>query len=166
MTTCRVIALDPGGTTGWATATWDKMPIVEGGKPEQMNWQTASGQLGPDEHHVQLYELLEMQRVQEYRVISESFEYRLMDRRDRQGVSLMSKEYIGVAKLYCWTELGVDLIQFQAGQSKPFTTDAVLKKLGLWSWRDKHAMDAYRQLFFYLVRQQLMPKGVLAKGWK
>src|SRR4051812_12177127 len=133
----KVLALDPGGTTGWAhydaiTSVWTRDQIV--GK----------------EHHHQLWELL--CTWQPDVLIYERFMYQ---RRELdKGVSLNTDahEYIGVAKL--WVGTGnlqeVQLI-VQSPHQRKIWTDDKLKGLGLWIPGLSHAMDATRHLFYYLV---------------
>lgn len=159
MTTYRVIALDPGGRTGWATYTATRMePIETHQKDEYYDEKWASGTLGPEEHHVELYHLLEMQRVQNYTVVTESFEFRQGKQRD--NIELISREYIGTAKTYCGLE-GVKFIKQTAGAAKKFIPDKgpdankKLRVMGLWvpGKENKHINDAFRHLVYYLVNR-------------
>src|SRR6478752_5019199 len=114
MTDFRIITLDPGGTTGWAmftaryTMTRDLFAsdtefvktFIKPGK-----WEC--GQLGPNEHHKDLYFFLTQSMIEETHIISESFEYR---NDSPAGLELVSREYIGIAKLVCMqyrTRLGL-----------------------------------------------------------
>lgn len=159
MTTYRVIALDPGGSTGWGTYTATRMEAGKG-KYEYYDEKWACGTLGPDEHHKDLYELLEMQRVQNYTVVSESFEFRQNDG-DRTGIELISREYIGVAKVYCAIE-DIRFVKQTAAMAKKFIPDKGpmankhLRVMGLWvpGRENRHAMDAYRHLVYYLVNKE------------
>ena len=159
---CRVLALDPGGTTGWASITMFKNNQVA----------YASGLLQSQEHHTELYGLLSQTAVDvdDYRIVCESFEYR---NQSRPGLELISKEYIGVTKLYCQL-FDVPLTMQTASQGKAFTKDENIKKLGLWSTQrdDRHAMDAYRHLFVYLIHNPNADVSdeirimLLKNGWK
>jgi hypothetical protein len=114
----KVIALDPGGTTGWATYDGNEYKC---------------GQLGPD-----------------FIVVTESFQYR--QGKWRPNVSLMSREYIGVTKLFCANNVH-DYVEQTAAQAKALVTDDKVKAMGLWHTGWPHAMDATRHLLFYLVTQ-------------
>jgi hypothetical protein len=132
----KVIALDPGGTTGWATYDGNEYKC---------------GQLGPEEHHQQLYGLLEfMETDPDFIVVTESFQYR--QGKWRPNVSLMSREYIGVTKLFCANNVH-DYVEQTAAQAKALVTDDKVKAMGLWHTGWPHAMDATRHLLFYLVTQ-------------
>jgi hypothetical protein len=137
----RVIALDPGGTTGWAVWTME----ANG----DMDWHL--GQLGPEDHHELLYALLERETIHDFTVVCESFEFR--QSRQRDNINLMSREYIGIAKLY--EQERKNPVVFQtAAMAKSFVTDQKLKSMHLWHPGKKHAMDAMRHLVYYLVNKE------------
>lgn len=145
------IGLDPGGTTGWALYQATMMPPVGNGAPEMIDEKWTCGQLGPEEHHTKLFTLLGMHHVQDYRVICESFEFRQGKQRD--NINLMSKEYIGVAKLF-GQERDLPVVFQTAGLAKPFVTDQKIKKMNLWVPGRKHSMDAMRHLIYYMVNRE------------
>lgn len=152
----RVVALDPGGTTGWATYT----SYPEATEEKQ---KFACGQIGPYQHHKDLYDFLGMQQTDNTIIVSESFEYR---NERRPGLVLVSKEYIGVTKLFA-EERGVPYFEQTASKAKGFVKDSNLQKLGLWSSGFQHAMDAMRHLLYYMINNT--PVGtidLLKQGWK
>ena len=165
MTTKTILALDPGGTTGWALCRYDFEPSAQIVQARDVQW--LCGQLGPQAHHSELWSLLGMQHTQEYRLVSESFEYR---NKSRAGLVLDSVEYIGITRLY--SELRDVVLTMQtAAKGKGFVKDQNIKDLGLWSGGWKHAMDAYRHLLYYMVHGDNSPVGLsmrnalLAKAW-
>jgi hypothetical protein len=172
----RILALDPGGTTGWATYTAERIagPDYEPGAAdvafEYYNEKFDCGQIGPEEHHVQLGALLENQAVQDFVVVCESFEFRNLDRRDRNNINLMSREYIGVAKYIC-NDRDIPLKLQTAGLAKGFIPDSgpmankKIKDAGLWYPNHKHAMDAMRHLLWYLVNRDNR-MDLVRKWWK
>lgn len=109
----------------------------------------ACGQLGPEEHHDELYGFLELQQVAQTRIICETFEFR---GDDRTGINLMSREYIGVTKLFS-QQRGV-VVEWQGphvvGDKKAFVMDDHVKRMGLWVPGQRHAMDARRHLLYYM----------------
>lgn len=136
--TTTILALDPGGTTGWSYVRFDD--------PEgPYEWRC--GQIGPQEHHKQLFVFLETQQTDNYTIVTERFEYR---NTSRPGLVLMSREYIGVAKLF-HADRGGNLIFQNASQAKGFVKDQRLKDLDLWYSSFKHAMDASRHLVYDIV---------------
>lgn len=155
----RIIALDPGGTTGWATLTIDL---------KKRTHEFKSGHLGPQKHHNSLMVLLENQHVRDTYVVSESFEFR---QRARDNLVLVSLEYIGVTKLFCETR-DVPLFMQTAAMGKGFAKDVHIKKLGLWTPGYKHAMDAMRHLLYFALNNKRAPvdfelrKALLTQGWK
>src|SRR3954453_13193053 len=95
----RVIALDPGGITGWATYTAERIEDTAG-KAEYYDEEWYQGQLEGDDHHERLYRLLQLTRVEDYGIVCESFEFRNLDRRCRANNILLTPKHIGVATLY------------------------------------------------------------------
>ena len=166
MTTFRRIAFDPGGATGWATYT---SQVDAAGKHTDVKW--LCGTFDWEDHHKDLYNMCEEQRVQNYKVITESFEFRQFDKVQRAGIELISKEYIGVLRCYGQIE-GVPIIQQTAASAKKFMPDKGpmankhLRVMGLWvPGRDnRHAMDAYRHLVFYLVNKDRLFD--IVESWK
>lgn len=158
------LAFDPGGTTGWASLRFkiDDEYNVEG-RPE---WKT--GQIGPHQHHGELWTMLWdlNDKPDEFFLITESFEYR---NRARAGLVLDSVEYIGVMKLFC-AITREDLYKQTAAMGKGFVKDENIKKLGLWSPGNKHAMDAMRHLIYFIVMNKDVPAllrdEVLQRGFK
>lgn len=136
-----ILALDPGGTTGWAFARWER----DASTFEEVQWNM--GHLGPEEHHLELYNFLGMQHTQHYTIVTERFEYR---NTSRPGLNLMSREYIGVTKMFV-AEREIPIVEQNASQAKGFVKDPRIKDLGLWYAGHKHAMDAVRHLIYYIV---------------
>jgi hypothetical protein len=161
----RIIALDPGGTTGWATYSAVKIPGLDMLRYE--SWHC--GHLGPSKHHAALNQLLGMQHVQDYTIVCERF----TDRVTEHAVDLAAREYIGIVEAFC-QEREVPLVMQMSSTAKVFTKDTNLKKLGLWSPGWKHAMDARRHLLWYIIngtpeRHSALNKvksQLLNKGWK
>lgn len=98
-------------------------------------------------------------------VVCERFEYR---NTSRAGLEIVSREYIGVTSLWCEIYRR-DLVMQNASQAKGFVKDKNLDRLGVLVKADKHAMDAYRHLFYYLINSPVMeemPKNyLLQRGW-
>lgn len=158
----RLVALDPGGTTGWATFTATKM-VTPDDTCEYYDAAWTCGQIGPYEHHLELYGMLGSFQVEETRIICESFEYR---NKTRPGLELISREYIGVTKLFC-ANRSIPLVMQSASMGKGFVRDTNIKRLGLWSVGWKHAMDSYRHLLYYMVNTgHIMEHELLASGWR
>jgi hypothetical protein len=159
-TNFRVIGIDPGGTTGWATysayRTYDMIDKVY--TYEDVEW--TCGQLGPDPHHLALEQLLGLQRVRYYTVVCERF----TDRVTGHSVDLTAREYIGVIQKYC-QEDEVDLVMQMSAQAKKFTNSKNLRELGLYRAKDKHAMDAYKHCLWYLIHGKPKMYSLLETGW-
>jgi hypothetical protein len=190
MTTFRILALDPGGVTGWATYTALRMitpnSLHVGQKIslpfsndlyEYFDEEWSGGQLGefngkkwaPKKHHNDLETLLGMQHVQDFTVVCESFEYR---NESPSGLVLMSREYIGVVERFC-QERNVPLVMQKAAvgkvTKKSFVRKENLERLGLWvkggasTWN--HMMDADGHLLQYMIRNNIRKQYLLETGW-
>lgn len=158
----RIVALDPGGTTGWAMVTLDN------DKEPQYN----CGMFRSLQHHKELHDALGLWQTEKYTIVSESFEYR---NASRAGLNLSSVEYIGVTRLFC-QERNIPLYFQSASQGKirdkptAFIKPENLKRLDLWSTGMVHAMDAYGHLLYFLIHtheaKSVMGKQLLQDGWR
>lgn len=136
-----ILALDPGGTTGWFW--WDRGAI-------------RIGQINKDPHHMELYGILTQflghnkaqAETAEPLVICERFEFRKSDQH-RDKINYISAEYVGIVKLFA-QQYNMPLVMQSAAQAKGFFgDDAVMKLAGLWKPNQKHAMDAARHFAYY-----------------
>lgn len=153
----RIVALDPGGTTGWAYLTQQK-PHEEVRRED-----IQCGQLEGDNHHLQLYNMLGNYQVSDFVLVVEAFEYR---NTSRAGLVLDSKEYIGVAKLFYFErmrKLGQQYQEQSASQAKGFVKDTHIKRLDLWSPGMPHAMDAMRHLIYFCANHSTMRGHVIQR---
>lgn len=176
MTDFRIISLDPGGTTGWAMFTSKYVKTKDLFAPDSEYVKTfippgtwECGQIGPHEHHKDLYYFLIENWIEETYIVSESFEYR---NDSPAGLELVSREYIGIAKLVA-AQHRVGLYQQTASQGKvrnkptAFVKPSNLKKLNLWKPGQPHAMDAYGHLLYYMINSaRILRTELLEAGWK
>lgn len=166
MTNFCIVALDPGGTTGWAKFQATKM-IEPNGDVRYFDRQWTCGELNTNRHHQELYNMLGMFHTDIYHIVTESFEYRNLE---RPGLELVSREYIGVAELYC-QQRGM-LLQQQGANLGKITPKSFVKKhnlvrLALWTPGWGHAMDAYGHLLYYMInRTHTLKQELLERGWK
>jgi hypothetical protein len=101
-----------------------------------------------------------------FTLIAERFDFRQSEEGgQRHGTNLMSREYIGVAKLFAAERMNTPVVLQSAAQAKGFIPDkakngleanAKLKALGLYVPGRPHANDAMRHLIYYLVNRQGM----------
>lgn len=162
----RVVSLDPGGTTGYAIYDAE-FPVASLTKREPIEDRLTVGHLGPEDHHEELYDLLELQHIRDFYLVTESFEFRQGNQRN--NINLMSKEYIGVAKLFAQQRglIGSKRVRYYeqtAGLAKPFVTDEKLRIMNWWTPGMKHANDAARHLVFFLVNKQ--GRTDLIQSWR
>lgn len=163
----KILSFDPGGTTGWAKYNDEVAEAVP-------RW--TCGQLGPYPHHEELYEFLHKECPDI--VVCESFEYR----NDLPKAELISCEYIGIIKLYAALERIKLPVVFQTagagkvrsdlpGRKGSFVQRRHLEKLSLWSPGNKHAMDGYGHLLYYVIHGgnpelKELRQRILEVGWK
>ncbi len=153
----RIVALDPGGTTGWAY--WQDTPIRTSNESPWDHF--TAGQIGPEEHHEQLFAHLEFLHTSDYTIVCESFEFR--QGQQRHNIRLDSKEYIGVVKLL-GQQRNLPVVFQTAALGKGFVSDEKLKVMGLWIPGKQHARDALRHLIYYMVVKQHHKE--LIRSWK
>lgn len=156
-----VLALDPGGTTGWATYQAEMMIPVEARGPNECEWYDEKwncGLLEGQAHHDELFALLELSQTAEFHIVCESFEYR---NQSRAGLELISKEYIGVVNLFAQERRIEKNIHYQTASQGKITKNSFIQKhnlqtAGLWSpvHEDRHAMDGYGHLLYWLINGQ------------
>jgi hypothetical protein len=162
----RVVALDPGGTTGWAAYSANRI-VHDPWNPSQDEWKDGLwswGQIGPGKHHLELEELLDKQSegIDTFIVVCESFEFR--QGKQRANINLMSREYIGVVELWCKHNPKAEYVAQTAGMGKGFVTDPKLRIMGRWIKGQKHARDAMRHLIYYMVNRQR--RRDMIKSWQ
>ena len=184
----NVLAFDPGGTTGWASAFLPG-PFLPDDIIDLKDIHISTGELGPEQHHQELYSFISNQVTTGYElgvleqkdpiyvhpeleIVFEPFHYRQNVVEDggkfRGKVELISAEYIGIIKLAC-AQLGLTYYdRFTPGEAKAWATDRKLELLG-WMQTPKHPMrhrnDALRQLVKYLI----VKRGVrhpLTTAWR
>ena len=136
----KIIALDPGGTTGAVVFTIDQ--ILHGFIKEHFrNLHIGNN----EEHHKALWTFL----VREHpdKIICETF-----DNRGNEFAKIMSREYIGVVKLYS-ALFGVPVV-WQTPSKKEWAKDEILMAMTLLrlptsKW--KHTNDAMRHMVYWIV---------------
>lgn len=129
----KIIALDPGGETGVASVT-----MYENGEFSYIHTEDLVG-----EHHYMLYNYLYNERPNV--IVYERFVYQ----NRKKKVELVSREYIGVVKLYSQV-IGTKLAPQMAADAKNLWTDDKLKALGLWVKGSTHQRDATRHLLHFI----------------
>lgn len=158
-------AFDPGGSTGFAHA------IIY---PDCgfLNIFFNAGQIGPEEHHWELFDYFNSRIYSSDAIVYEAFEFRQGIGSDRRKVELISREYIGIIKLIVQGQYMSDNLTVQsASQAKTFCPDkgpqqnAKLKALNLFVPGYPHAMDAYRHLLRDMIRDATL-RQILGQIWK
>lgn len=151
----HVFAADPGVSTGCATATWEPTGLDDRlTSIDQITFNRWT--MGPQDHHVELWCTLSAGFYTN--IVWESFEFRQNYFEDENGrpipkmkVELMSREYIGVLRLYC-DLYNVPSHHRTASSAKLFITDEKIKQLGLWlpGKAHEHEMDGTRHLLRFM----------------
>jgi len=130
----RIIALDPGGTTGWATA------IIEDHTLETIECgQGVFTALG-------LWTMF-IAYAPHY-IVCETFRYRTQS---RAGLDLSSMKWIGICELYTEQSGDACLLKMQEpSEGKGFWHNGKLKDAGLYVPGKPHSMDGLRHLLYFL----------------
>lgn len=169
-TPLKIIAFDPGVTTGWCRHIVEPrvrppdevIPEVglrawDGGQfspvDDQINVVNAGSAAKRDQgHHLRLYNFLQHERPDV--VICERFVYEIRRNQgnDMPGIVLMSRDYIGVIELYCKQRRTPLLMQTRNPLS--MWKDDKLKKLGLHTPGAPHRNDATRHLLDWVVTKR------------
>lgn len=125
----RVLAIDPGVTTGYCYAK------IEGGKIKYHPFQIVDD---VDDFWARL------QKFDPSYIVMEDFEFR---GGARKGLDLFPVQMIGVARLYSLhPKTNCTLFIQKAATGKSYYSDAVLKQRNLYKRGNPHAMDASRHL--------------------
>lgn len=143
----RIIAFDPGVTTGWA--------MFEQKAKGAGAYQITKGQLGPEAHHYELYRMLlssDAWRGDLNIMYDDAIKAVVCERfvfQQRLKAILTPVEYIGVITMYCQrTDKPLELQT--PSQAKAFWDNEKLRRLGLYDTKAPHAMDAIRHLLSYI----------------
>lgn len=143
----KIIAIDPGGVTGWASFT---IPMSAAGQvvwdPDYRKHFSNYGQLGPGDHHFGLYAMLNKHKPDV--IVCERFE-----NRNNEFAETISLEYIGVVKAYSQATT-TTLVMQGASEALRFVDYSKLDKYGIAlkpykPWKDANA--ARKHLLFYLL---------------
>ena len=157
-----IIAFDPGGTTGIAMV--DCYQKID----DMTAWNFRTSELGPNEHHYGLWDFLafwhERTNHKKY-LVTESFEFR--QNLDKRKVDLISKEYIGILKLFAKIN-DMPYTEQSASTAKAFVSDDKLIKLGILEkpiYQSRHRNDALRHLIRFMVIN-LKIRHPITTAWK
>lgn len=131
----RVLAIDPGGTTGWAT--W------VGGS---VHWGQIPGGIGSAREVVNLMRSIDTLVIERYTISERTTKY------SRQSDAL---ELTGAMK-YVAQSGNVPVIMQQPAEAKRIFTDERLRQFGWWARGEEHARDALRHLGLYLAKQRVI----------
>jgi hypothetical protein len=159
----HIVSLDPGGVTGWSEAIWWPEPFTSAPPKlyslEQIKFNV--GGIGPHEHHQELWEFLEKkhrwweiaEEAPPLVLVCESFEFRqhITSTHAKTKVELISKEYIGLVKLFAAQYPQVELFFQTASAAKTLISDEKIKVLNLWTPGKKDTNDAMRHLLRHMV---------------
>lgn len=127
----RIVAFDPGGTTGFCGATTMR---------NQFEYRMVEGQFTPTE----TYKYLDALQPQE--IVMERFVFR----RNKTKVDYTPVEVIG--RIRQWAEdRQVPIVQeYTLSVVKHYFTDKRLQQLGFWFEGKQHARDAARHFLYYV----------------
>lgn len=131
----KVLAVDPGGTTGWAT--YDDGTVQRGQFPGGID--------GIDT-------LMIMALTSDVVVIEK---YTIGGRTVKFSRQTDALEITGALKWYA-RRSGIEVVMQQPAEAKRLFTDERLRAHGWWAVGEEHARDALRHMGFYLARKRLI----------
>lgn len=134
---CKLLALDPGETTGWAFFQGED--LIESGQVKGMT---------VPECYVQLSKIID--KMYPHFIVIEDYKVYGWKTKDHAWSELFTPRLIGALECYI---SGVGCFMFRkqmAQQAKGFCTDDKLKAWGLWP-EGRHARDAVRHAVYYLL---------------
>jgi hypothetical protein len=130
----KILAIDPGGTTGICVGTVDN----------NIAKVSARGQIAPD-HYVTLWRYIGSYDPDI--VVCERFTNRAI-----KGADLGPCEVIGIVKLWC--EQRSRALYWQGSDQMGFWDDTKLKAVGLYLPGQRHASDATSHWLYHVTEQQ------------
>lgn len=137
----RIMTFDPGETTGWATFD----PSLEKKKVSAGQQNTKTFDPGS------IMDLRDM--IASFKpdaVVYESYRIYSWKSENHMWSEVHTLQVIGVVRYLC-AEMGIP-IYFQSAQiAKNFCTDDKLKDWNQWRAGEKHARDALRHLFYFMI---------------
>lgn len=132
-----ILALDPGGTTGWCGYDTEK---------EEFH----NGIVGPAPHHYELWGMISSMCPDI--LIYESFQVSV------KTTNAVSLEYIGIFKLYAYS-VNIKLVPQTSSAGLGFWDDGKLSRVGQWH-RVIHVRDATRHLLHYMTFTRKDPQWI------
>jgi hypothetical protein len=142
-------AFDPGGTTGIASYyLLDEGRYTTSGGSFDYYEMFNGRQLGPEPHFKELWSYLAMMSPDV--IVCEDFLYQVRD--NTPTINLISRDYIGVLRLYCeLTRKPLKMQNPNQVKETKWVSDEALKKLNVYQEGCPHQNDATRHLIFFVV---------------
>ena len=147
MTTFTAFAIDPGKTNGWAYYRAEKIDPKKFEEDSPLEWYNPSWKVGQVTDVQDLELLVETNHTAETHLIVERYLDRpaKLGHKDNDALKVIG----AIESLAKHREIPVTLQT--SAQAKGFVKDANIRKLGLWTPGNRHAMDAMRHLLFWLI---------------
>jgi hypothetical protein len=145
----RILGLDPGGSTGWCFFGYQESD------PEKWTW---SGDTITLKHHHSLLRALIQRYMPDY-IVCEDFQFRQKAGTEdyRKGLELISREYIGIARLAAQDMDAKFILQPSSMKDTNLTRDENLEKLGILRTPlhpNRHYHDACRHTVNYIIQKR------------
>jgi hypothetical protein len=145
-----VLAVDPGGTSGWAQARIDSA--------EQLKQTLTRGQLPPSEAANLLRNFclharrqLALGSTEAYVLVMERFT--ITAQTGKMSAQYDALELIGLGRYLAeWSDVEFDVSQ-APGDAKSFAHNDALRRWGIWVPSEEHARDAVRHLVLKAAKQ-------------
>lgn len=141
----RVLALDPGETTG--ACVFDGAVLLDA---RQLPTGMMPHAAGVVRDYINSFLAPENTNVQTKYIVMESYKVYSWKAKDHAWQGLHTPRLIGALELVCW-DAKLELVQQSAQQGKGFCTDDKLVRWGLWQKGERHARDAIRHAIQFLL---------------
>lgn len=151
----KILWIDPGGKTGWASYYCEEILGPHGVEYLEEKWTV--GELKTPAHHKKLKHLIELQHSeQDYTIGYESWQLRKKNGETLDNMDFQALEYIGVVKL-TWLEqndIGPVKLVSQTPSERKFADQRKMQVFDLWSATSgmKDARSAAQHLLTYLIK--------------
>jgi hypothetical protein len=141
----RLLALDPGHTTGWAVFEHGKLTACGQSETEQKGWAEIDRLFNDIDPTMVIYE--------NYRV----YQHKLARHSNSEVYTL---RLVGVIEYLCDVKHRIPRYNQMASQAKGFVTDEKLKHWGFYRVGLRHARDAIRHGCYFLLFAEELGKNV------
>lgn len=155
----RLLALDPGHTTGWSL--WEEGKMTTCG---QLDW--VVDRKGQNEGRVDYHAIIAFfNDIQPDCVIYEDYRVYAHKLERHTHSQVLTLRIIGAIETLA-TMGNVPAFKQMAATAKGFCTDPLLKRWGFWEKAQRHSRDSIRHGAYFLLFSKEVAQGMLLNKWR